>query len=134
MSGIIVTSPEDTHYNCIAWAAEDTQRFWWPRGGYWPAGIARLETIASFIAAYASLRYQVCDSDECENDFQKIAIFAKSDGTPTHVARQLADGRWTSKLGKSYDIEHDLHTLTTDIPQLATIYGNVVTIMRRIQS
>ena len=37
---------------------------------------------------------------------QKIAIYLNSSNSPTHVARQLLDGRWTSKLGSYEDIEH----------------------------
>jgi hypothetical protein len=51
-SGCVVTSPEDVHYNCVAWAAEDMDRWWWPdEDSYWPEGVAREETIAAFVAA-----------------------------------------------------------------------------------
>ena len=41
-----------------------------------------------------------------EAGFEKIAFYAAPDDTPTHVARQLPNGRWTSKLGSWEDIEH----------------------------
>ena len=41
-----------------------------------------------------------------EKGFQKIALYVK-DGIPTHAARQLPTGKWTSKLGRDIDIEHD---------------------------
>ena len=41
-----------------------------------------------------------------QDGYEKIAIYAL-DGEPTHAARQLDTGRWTSKLGKHEDIEHD---------------------------
>ena len=44
----------------------------------------------------------------------------------THAARQLLSGKWTSKLGKSVDIEHD----TTDVVARG-LYGEVVQIMKR---
>jgi len=25
-----ITSPSETHYNCIAWTAGDTSKGWWP--------------------------------------------------------------------------------------------------------
>lgn len=25
-----ITSPRDRRYNCVAWAANDTRRWWWP--------------------------------------------------------------------------------------------------------
>ena len=50
-----VTSKADTRYNCIAWAAKDDLKFWWPDQmgiGYWPAGITREVTIGAFVGAY----------------------------------------------------------------------------------
>jgi hypothetical protein len=44
----------------------------------------------------------------------------------THAARQLSGGKWTSKLGKAEDIEHD----TPDVVS-GGLYGEVVAIMRR---
>jgi hypothetical protein len=42
---------------------------------------------------------------------EKVALHAKH-GCPTHIARQLPNGRWTSKLGRWEDIEHDEFDLT----------------------
>jgi hypothetical protein len=67
----------------------------------------------------------VCTGDELEAGFEKIALFANDQGQPKHAARQLSDGHWTSKLGKSEDIEHALHDLT------GVLYGSVVLIMKR---
>jgi hypothetical protein len=36
----------------------------------------------------------------------RIVLYIK-DGKPTHAARQLPTGKWTSKLGSDIDIEHD---------------------------
>ncbi|MCG8587287.1 MAG: hypothetical protein MI757_21490 [Pirellulales bacterium] len=44
----------------------------------------------------------------------------------THAARQLPDGRWTSKLGKAEDIEHDS---ANDVA--GGLYGEVVEFMKR---
>jgi hypothetical protein len=41
---------------------------------------------------------------------EKICLYAKN-GKPTHAARQLSNGRWTSKLGPDEDVEHDLSDL-----------------------
>jgi len=103
-----ITSPESSDYNCIAWAAEENNRFWWPDPmdtGYWPENIPREETIESFIEAYKTLGYERCYNANLEAGFQKIAIYVK-DKKPTHAARQLNNGKWTSKLGQSFDIEH----------------------------
>ena len=54
-----ITSPFDTRYNCIAWAAGDITQWWWPRdpteGYYWPAGIDFAQTLTAFVAALALL-------------------------------------------------------------------------------
>ena len=91
-----------------------------------PEGISREESLASFIAAFALLGYEVATSAEHELTFEKVAILASSDGTPTHMARQLANGSWTSKLGSLEDIAHiDLHGVA------GSDYGEVVAILRR---
>jgi hypothetical protein len=43
-----------------------------------------------------------------------------------HAARQLPTGRWTSKLGKAVDIEHDTPEGVT-----GPVYGAVVKFLRR---
>src|SRR5215212_5342604 len=104
-----ITSPRDRRYNCVAWAANDTRRWWWPGElpfSFWPAGVAREESVARFIDAFATLGYKVSPSGEHEPSVEKVAIFASSDGAPTHMARQLPDGAWTSKLGGLEDISH----------------------------
>jgi hypothetical protein len=67
----------------------------------------------------------VCGQADLEPGFEKIAPFADADGLPTHAARQLPGGRWTSKLGELEDIEHDLNDVA------GTAYGTVVQIMKR---
>ena len=121
-----VTSPSDDLYNCIAWAANDKRRWWWPEPRrYWPAGVLREESLAAFQETFASLGYTTCADKESELGFDKIALFADADGLPTHAARQLTNGRWASKLGELEDIEHELQDLE------GVEYGAVVLIMKR---
>jgi hypothetical protein len=126
-----VTSPKTGDYNCIAWAAGDTSDWWWPVSDpvdeqpFWPAGVVRELTLPAFVAAFVTLGYSPCAGDVLDPDAEKVAIFADGLGKPTHAARQLANGRWTSKLGKAEDIEHDLHALDGDI------YGTVVLVLKR---
>ncbi|HTV41569.1 MAG TPA: hypothetical protein VMF08_13385 [Candidatus Sulfotelmatobacter sp.] len=106
-----ITSARTRFYNCIAWAAGETHRRWWPdkmNVDYWPEGVPREATLEAFIAAYATLGYEACDNGNYESGFEKIVIFTKPAGTPTHAARQLPGGNWTSKLGDEEDIEHEL--------------------------
>jgi hypothetical protein len=124
-----ITSPAEKHYNCIAWAAEDSRRWWWPgpitEEEYWPPGLSHEETLTTFQQAFTLLGFTVCENDVFEPEFEKVALFANSDGVPQHAARQLPNGRWTSKLGKREDIEHDLHALE------GTAYGSVVLLLKR---
>ena len=71
----------------------------------WPAGVTRAETVEAFRDAFAALGYVVCDNDQPEAGYEKIALFALA-GAPKHAARQLPGGRWTSKLGIMEDMEH----------------------------
>lgn len=125
------TSPPTRDYNCIAWAAGDTKRWWWPDDDpdddsrYWPDGIPREETIAAFLAAFAFLGYVPCEEESAEEGVEKVALFATAEGEPTHAARQLLVGRWTSKLGELDDIEHNLHDISGDL------YGTVVHVLKR---
>lgn len=123
-----ITSPATPSYNCIAWAAKDTQRWWWPGLGapyYWPTGSPTALVVASFIQAFRGLGYEVCPSADLEEGFEKVAIYALNT-EPKHSARQLPDGQWTSKLGGSYDIKH----ATLESVE-GNAYGVAVEIMKR---
>lgn len=109
----LITSPATKTYNCIAWAAGDTSRWWWPdqyNVGFWPVGVRREETEEAFMVAYRTLGYRECESQDPEPDIEKVAIYSSA-GVPTHAARQLPDGLWTSKLGDREDIRHTLEEL-----------------------
>ena len=57
-----IQSPKDDRYNCIAFAAGDSSRWWWPDAvgdDFWPNGIARVESVDSFREAFATLGYVV---------------------------------------------------------------------------
>lgn len=104
---IAITSPRDPRYNCIAWAAGDDKKFWWPTyPGFWPKGIPRDTTLSVFRDAYSLHGFEECEDGALEIGFEKIAIYVDTSNTPTHAARQLADGKWTSKLGPQWDISH----------------------------
>jgi hypothetical protein len=108
----------------------DTHNWWWPDAAQqdtWPVGIAREATLAAFQDAFSSLGYAICDSEELEVGFERIALFALA-GAPKHAARQLPTGRWTSKIGFLEDIEHDLRDLE------GTEYGSIDVIMKRAQT
>jgi len=92
---------------------------------YWPPGVPREVTIDAFVRAYATLGYAQCDDAVLEPGFEKTVIYAIG-ATPTHAARQLATGAWTSKLGRQEDIEH---ATPEDVEGPA--YGKVTVVLRR---
>lgn len=70
--------------------------------------------------------YKVCDDGQPEPGVEKLAIYVDDNDVPQHVARQLPDGNWTSKLGKGEDIQHNsLDSLEGDL------YGKVAIFMMR---
>ncbi len=108
-TGYRITSPATPDYNCIAWAAENTANPWWPialNPYYWPTEIPSAVTVQSFVDAFRMLGYELCEDGQFETGFEKVAIYAGRNGEPTHMARQLNSGAWTSKLGGLEDIEH----------------------------
>jgi hypothetical protein len=121
-----ITSSASPDYNCVAWSADDTEH-WWQPGAFWPVetlpdecGLAVLEQ------AFASLGYEPCGLDSgLESGFGKVALYA-SGLFYTHAARQLPNGRWTSKLGSAEDIEHE-----TPEDVAGGVYGDLMRIMKR---
>ena len=106
---------------------------WWPDPygiGAWPANAPREVTVDAFVRAFEVLGYQACGDGLLEIGYEKVAIFAVRDMggslTPTHAAKQLRDGSWSSKLGDFEDIEH---------PALDAVngptYGTAVRFVRR---
>jgi hypothetical protein len=53
------------------------------------------------------LGYVPAANGDIEPGYSKVAIYLDGNGVPTHAARQLPDGRWTSKLGRNVDIRHE---------------------------
>jgi hypothetical protein len=124
----IVTSPQDISYNCIAWAAAENDCWWWPDPMFissWPDSVSREVTLDAFVTAFALTGYSPCENGDHEIGFEKVAIFLNSEKKPTHMARQLNSGKWTSKLGELEDIEHDLAGVEGDV------YGKAAQFLKR---
>jgi len=121
-----LTSPETPEYNCFAWAVGVTDEFWEP-GRTWPIDTPTAHEVQVVIDAYRTRGFELCQDGSLEQGVEKLAIYADEDGEPTHAARQLTNGRWTSKLGTWEDIEHDLADLEGPHPA----YGTVTNFMRR---
>ncbi len=129
-SGWEETSDATSRYNCVAFGIHDINQ-WWEllsvpiKGYYWPPSVKRGDTIESWVQVYEIHGFRLCENAEHESGFEKVAIYEK-DREPMHVARQLKDGRWTSKLGVDEDIEHN----TLDALE-GNFYGAVSRILRR---
>ena len=130
-----ITSPCNPDYNCIAWAYHYDDRWMWPGGveqkiadgfHYWPDDVDDTADVAAFISAFEKKGFSVCDNDDFEPGYRKIALYVKKGTTEcTHAARQLNNGKWTSKLGRLYDIQHGTpYTIEGDS------YGKVFCIMK----
>ncbi|HJT77779.1 MAG TPA: hypothetical protein VJ739_11310 [Gemmataceae bacterium] len=122
-----VTSAANPAYNCVAWAAGDTEH-WWQPGVFWPGEVGEDDQGPRALEqAFLSLGYEDCALDPAlEAGFEKVALYGAG-LFYTHAARQLPSGKWTSKLGGAEDIEHD-----TPADVAGGVYGEVVQIMRRI--
>lgn len=124
--GYRVTSDATREYNCIAWAAGVNDHWWDPAEGYvWPEGAPREYTRGALIAAYRAIGFELCEGAQLEAGYEKVALYADGDEW-THAARQLDDGRWTSKLGRNSDIEHNSPEGLS-----SPLYGEVMCFMRR---
>lgn len=113
-----VKSNKDNRYNCFAWALGYNNRSL-------PEDISYENAfdLDVYILLFKKHNFQPCSSDNLEEGFEKVAIYAK-DNIPTHAARQLPSGLWSSKLGKDIDIEHMLNGLED------SEYGKVCIILK----
>jgi hypothetical protein len=132
----VVTSAEDPDYNCIAHAAGRSDAPWWPveegtEGVFWPEGVAREETLDCFISAFRIVGYEPCASLGPEDGFEKVVLYADGNGVPSHAARQLPSGAWSSKLGDWEDIEHKTLACLEGREGGAPAYGKVARALKR---
>jgi hypothetical protein len=124
-SNFRITSKATNYYNCIAWAVGKSDEWWEYRRGYtWPQA-TRTESVASAIELFEAQRFEKCASAAPEVGWNKIAIYGDNSGY-THAAKQLANGHWSSKLGKLHDIEHK-----TLEDLVEGDYGEVKQVMRK---
>ncbi len=123
----VVIHPPDPRFNCVAWAVGVTDAWWWPGDpdDYWPAGVPDELTVDAVVAALGTAGYALCDDGRPEPGFEKAAVYAKG-GVPTHVAKQLPGGRWSSKLGRDCVVSH-----ATTGGVAGAVYGQVVTFLKR---
>lgn len=124
---ILIQSPETSTYNCVAWVLGKMDAWYEPDLDYdWIAGLPMENDLATMQKFFEYFAFEGCEKPSL-SDFSEeiIALFAK-DGIFTHVAKRLENGRWTSKMGNSYDVEHSLTSISDGL------YGEVVLYMRKI--
>ena len=126
-SGYEISGEPSREYNCIAWALGISSQKWDCNDpdAYWPPLLPRNDRVETVMRLFAGEGFLVCDGDSPEPGFEKIALYAFV-GQFTHVARQLEDGRWTSKLEIREVITHPSPDSLSQ-----GLYGSVHCIMRR---
>ena len=104
------TSAPTSDYNCLAWALNDMKKWWEPDPFgfcFWPHSVRRTYSLESYVGVCREYGYTVCADGSLESGFEKVVIYTTA-GEFRHIARQLPDGAWTSKLGSLDDIRHSL--------------------------
>src|SRR5260370_38482506 len=73
-----VTSPASLDYNCIAWSAGDTER-WWQPGKFWPVqGLSGDYTIGALEQLFKALGYEDCGLDMgLETGFERVGLVGR---------------------------------------------------------
>lgn len=129
------TMDDAVKYNCVAHAMADNQQWWQPPiwgqlepGQHWPPEAPVEHELNTYIRVFELQGYVICDSFELEPNYEKVAVYWGVDGH--HVAKQLDNGEWSSKLGDEEDIAHKtLDGLETDGTLPA--YGKMRQILKR---
>lgn len=121
------SDPTD-EYNCVAWANHINHQsvdLSLDDDGE-PLSYPDLSCL-TYIEYFQSQGFEICESAEWEEGFEKIALYERDDETFEHVARQMSNSIWTSKLGEWEDIEHS----TLESLQSNHFYGIPAWYMRR---
>ncbi len=124
-----ITSPQSEFYSCLSHAVYREDRVIWPDEDEvcaWPPRLEREETLAAIREFFRLCGYQDCGNGELQAGIEKVALYTDQFGLVVHLARQLTNGHWSSKLGSLADIEH-ISDRTIECPS----YGRVAHYMGR---
>jgi hypothetical protein len=120
-------------FNCVSFSI-DLYDDWsgssepsWRTGYDPPSEIDRSTKLENYIKYFKIFGYDICDNEEYEEGFEKIAIYVDEKNNFKHVARQFVN-KWRSKLGGYKIIEHELEWLTG---YDADNYGEIGSILKR---
>jgi len=124
------TSEATIEYNCLSWALGISWTRYDPEpnctGYFWFPGVEREWSARAIRKIFENHGYQACDSYDLEEGYEKVVFYVDEGGVPRHFARQLDNGKWTSKLGDLNDIEHDnLESI------ICPAYGRPQTVLKR---
>ena len=124
---IEILAPSSIRYNCIAYAAGDTSKWWGTveEDNYWPDYATRTRRTESLIEVFTGLGFQRCRDGRLESGYEKVALY-EDHGLWQHAALQTPTGRWRSKMGEGPLIEHLNPESLAD-----GMYGSPVIYMRR---
>jgi hypothetical protein len=116
-------------YNCASWAVGETHRLIDSYSYWWPDDLEATHTAENYADLYRKYYgFEDCNDGDLEEGVEKLAIFANKSGEFKHVARQLKDGHWTSKMGDYEDISHNtLETVS------GGAYGQVALFLKRVR-
>ena len=124
--GFEIVGEPTTEYNCIAYAAGDTDNWWWPdEDDYWPPWATPDDRIDSLQEAFSGIGYELCDDSHLEEGYRKVALY-EEEGKFQHAAVQMPNGAWRSKMGEGPVIEH-----RSPESLAGGMYGEVYCYMRR---
>lgn len=107
----------------MAWALNDTTRWWWPEPiatSYWPDPKDSDPSVNALRRMFEARHFVEATRADAEACAVAVALYADEYGEAAHVARSLGNGSWTSKLGQRIDAEHTLEALE------GRAYGRVV--------
>lgn len=127
-----LTSGATDNYSCLAHAIHRYDRVIWPDEDEtcaWPPELDRRETLVMFQKFLYLCGYRDCVDGRLQASIEKIALYVDATELVVHVARQLENGHWSSKLGSLADIEH----ISDQIIECAS-YGSVMHYMGRRRS
>ena len=114
-------------FNCVAFTLDIYDDYVWITEKSWPHNlIPRVLNIDSFKKLYELHNYKICDNDSYEENYEKIAFYAKNN-QPLHAAKQFGN-IWKSKISNLI-VEHELEWLCGDSQDA---YGDIVFIMKRL--
>jgi len=115
-------------FNCIAYSLDFFDRWCGASEKSWPYNIlSRSPKLENYIKYYKIFGYDVCNNDEYEVGYEKVALYIDNSNCINHASKQYYN-MWRSKLGKFFIIEHELEWLTGFD---ADNYGNIGVILKR---